>query len=187
MVFWGAWRTSAVGRWLPGAALPVCSTSAFLPLALQRNRSGSASVAPMARFARHRLGRASEPSGGVEAAQAEVIELQVDWFSQRFIISGSLVCPWQSSQAALLITAVDNWAPAGSLSRNRVGRGCIPSGPATAWRCLIPCSRPELTCRTTRSAESGWNSFCRSQQLSKVASRSFTGTDGLIPAVCCGV
>ena len=59
-----------------------------------------------------------------------------------------------------------------------------------------PCSRPlripELSCSATRSGESGWNSSCRSPQLSKHASRSFTGADGLISAArylfrCCSL
>ena len=81
MVFWGACRTSAAGRWPPGAAFPVWRWGAFLLLDLQSNGSGFASAAPMARSARHQLGHASGPSGGVEAAQAEVVELRVDWWS----------------------------------------------------------------------------------------------------------
>ena len=54
---------------------------AFLLLILQNNGSGFASAFPMFLSARHRLGHASGPSGGVAAVQAEVDELRVDWLS----------------------------------------------------------------------------------------------------------
>ena len=85
------------------------------------------------RSARHQLGHASGPSAGVEAAQAEVFELRVDWLFPS-VSSGvnRPPGPWRSSQAALLITTVANRAPAGSL-RSKSTKPAVVSHQACPW------------------------------------------------------